>query len=88
MAEATKKPVDLKNLDLKDLGGILKATFGKDSGALSNPTVIFIVIAFLASFTLAYLIYGMIDNQSLYDEQQAKYNKTKSELASLTKKFD
>ena len=88
MAEDTKKPVDLKNLDLKDLGGILKAAFGKDSGALSNPTLIFIVIAFLASFILAYLIYGMIDNQSLYDEQQAKYNKAKSELASLTKKFD
>ena len=45
MAEDTKKPVDLKNLDLKDLGGILKAAFGKDSGALSNPTLIFIVIA-------------------------------------------
>ena len=88
MAEDTKKPVDLKNLDLKDLGGILKAAFGKDSGSLSNPTLIFIVIAFLASFILAYLIYGMIDNQSLYDEQQAKYNKAKSELASLTKKFD
>ena len=29
MAEDTKKPVDLKNLDLKDLGGILKAAFGK-----------------------------------------------------------
>ena len=88
MAEDTKKPVDLKNLDLKDLGGILKAAFGKDSGALSNPTLIFIVIAFLASFTLAYLIYGMIDNQSLYDDQEARYNQTKTELASLTKKFD
>ncbi len=88
MAEDTKKPVDLKNLDLKDLGGLFKAAFGKDSGALSNPTVIFIVIAFLASFTLAYLIYGMIDNRSLFDEQQAKYNQTTSELASLTKKFD
>ena len=88
MAEDTKKPVDLKNLDLKDLGGILKSAFGKDSGALSNPTLIFIVIAFLASFTLAYLIYGMIDNQSLYDDQEARYNQTKTELASLTKKFD
>ena len=88
MAEDTKKSVDLKNLDIKDLGGILKAAFGKDSGALSNPTVIFIVIAFLASFTFAYLIYGMIDNQSLYDDQAARYNQTKTDLASLTKKFD
>ena len=78
MAEDTKKPVDLKNLDLKDLGGILKAAFGKDSGALSNPTLIFIVIAFLASFTLAYLIYGMIDNQSLYDDQEARYNEDRA----------
>jgi hypothetical protein len=88
MAEDTKKSVDLKNLDLKDIGGVLKAAFGKDSNALSNPTMLFIVFAFLASFILAYLIYGMIDNQSLYDQEQAKYNQTTTELATLTKKFD
>ena len=88
MAEDTKKSIDLKNLDLKDIGGLLKAAFGKDSSALSNPTLIFIVFAFLASSALAYLIYGMIDNQSLYDQEQAKYNQATTELASLTKKFD
>tara|TARA_B100000035_G_C21035682_1_gene570791 strand:+ start:2490 stop:4013 length:1524 start_codon:yes stop_codon:yes gene_type:complete len=88
MAEDTKKSVDLKNLDLKDVGGLLKAAFGKDSNAMSNPTMLFIVFAFLASFILAYLIYGMIDNQTLYDQEQTKYNQTTSELATLTKKFD
>ena len=88
MAEDTKKSIDLKNLDLKDIAVLLKAAFGKDSSALSNPTLIFIVFAFLASSALAYLIYGMIDNQSLYDQEQAKYNQATTELASLTKKFD
>lgn len=86
MAEDTKKSVDLKNLDLKDIGGLLKAGFGK--GSMSNPTVLFIVFGFLASFILAYLIYGMIDNQTLYDQEQTKYNQNKTELATLTKKFD
>ena len=81
MAEDTKKSVDLKNLDVKDLGALLK-------GAGGNPTALFIVFAFLVSFLLSYLIYGMIDNQSLYDQEQAKYNETTTKIASLTKKFD
>ena len=81
MAEDTKKSVDLKNLDVKDLGALLK-------GAGGNPTALFIVFAFLVSFLLSYLIYGMIDNQSLYDQEQAKYNETTIKIASLTKKFD
>ena len=81
MAEDTKKSVDLKNLDLKDIGGLLKAGFGK--GSMSNPTMLFIVFGFLASFILAYLIYGMIDNQTLYDQEQTKYNQNKTELATL-----
>ena len=81
MAEDTKKSVDLKNLDVKDLGALLK-------GAGGNPTALFIVFAFLVSFLLSYLIYGMIDNQSLYDQEQAKYSETTTKIASLTKKFD
>ena len=71
MAEDTKKPIDLKNLDIKDIGALLKGAFGKDSNALSNPTLLLIVFAFLASFILSYLIFGMKDNQSLYDQEQA-----------------
>jgi Tfp pilus assembly protein PilO len=81
MAEDTKKSVDMKNLDVKDIGALLK-------GAGGNPTALFIVFAFLVSFLLSYLIYGMIDNQSLYDQEQAKYNETTIKIASLTKKFD
>ena len=88
MAEDTKKPIDLKNLDIKDIGALLKGAFGKDSNALSNPTLLLIVFAFLASFILSYLIFGMKDNQSLYDQEQASFNKTTTELATLTKKFE
>jgi hypothetical protein len=80
MAE-DKKPVDLKNIDIKDIGVLFKSLG-------SNPTTIFVGFGFILSILFGYLIYGMMDNQTKFNTEQAKFNQTTVELNVLTKKFD
>ena len=80
MAE-DKKPVDLKNIDIKDIGVLFKSLG-------SNPTTIFVGFGFILSILFGYLIYGMMDNQTKFNAEQAKFNQTTVELNVLTKKFD
>ncbi|HIE90642.1 MAG TPA: hypothetical protein EYQ56_02845 [Methylophilaceae bacterium] len=88
MTENTKESTDLKNLDLKDLGGLLKLVFGKNGKAMGSKTAMFIPISFLTVSILSYFIYGLLDNPAIYDQEQARHNSTSAELANLTKKFD
>ena len=80
MAE-DKKPVDLKNIDIKDIGVLFKSLG-------SNPTTLFVGFGFILSILFGYLIYGMMDNQTKFNTEQAKFNQTTVELNVLTKKFD
>jgi len=88
MTKNTKESTDLKNPDLKDMGGLLKSVFGKNGKAIGSKTSMFIAISFLTASILSYFIYGLLDNPTIYKQEQARHNSTSAELANLTKKFD
>ena len=67
MAEDKKTSIDLKTLTPSDLVGLLKSAFGN-----GNKAGMFIALAFITSFALIYLIFGKLDNQTLYGIQLAK----------------
>ena len=83
MAEDKKTSIDLKTLTPSDLVGLLKSAFGN-----GNKVGVFIALAFITSFVLIYLIFGKLDNQTLYDIQLAKHSQASADLATLTKKLN
>ena len=83
MAEDKKASIDLKTLTPSDLVGLLKSAFGN-----GNKAGMFMALAFITSFVLIYLIFGKLDNQTLYDIQLAKHSQASADLATLTKKLN
>ena len=80
--------IDLnKGIELNQIGAQLKSIFSKDSKVLSNKAVIFIAVSFLLSIYLLYLIYNISGNQLKFDEAQASFNKSSSELSTVEAKL-
>ena len=80
--------IDLnKGIELNQIGAQLKSIFSKDSKVLSNKAVIFIAVSFLLSIYLLYLIYDISGNQLKFDEAQASFNKSSSELSTVEAKL-
>ncbi|MDC0183173.1 hypothetical protein OAJ43_03430, partial [Nitrosomonadales bacterium] len=80
--------IDLKQgIDLKQLGPQIKALFSKDSNFFANKLVIFSVISILVTIFLVFLIVGMTDNQSLFDQAKNSNDKASRELTKLEKEF-
>ena len=80
--------IDLKQgIDLKQLGPQIKALFGKDSNFFANKLVVFSIISILLSIFLVFLIFGMTDNQSLFDQAKNSNDKASRELSKLEKEF-
>ena len=80
--------IDLnKGIELNQIGAQLKSIFSKDSKVLSNKAVIFIAVSFLLSISLLYLIYDISGNQLKFDEAQASFNKSSSELSTVEAKL-
>ena len=80
--------IDLKQgIDIKQLGPLIKGLFAKDSNVFGNKLVVFSVISIVVSMFLIYGIYGISDNQLVYDESKNKYNTATVKLDQLDKKF-
>ncbi len=80
--------IDLnKGIDLKDLGAQVKALFSKNSNILGNKLVVFSVVSILLTLVLIYSIYGLSDNQSVYDEAENRHNNASVKLNRLETKF-
>ena len=80
--------IDLnKGIELNQIGAQLKSIFSKDSKVLSNKAVIFMAVSFLLSISLLYLIYDISGNQLKFDEAQASFNKSSSELSTVEAKL-
>ena len=80
--------IDLKQgIDIKQLGPLIKGLFAKDSNVFGNKLVVFSVVSIVVSMFLIYGIYGISDNQLVYDESKNKYNTATVKLDQLDKKF-
>ena len=81
--------IDLKQgIDLKQLGPQIKALFAKDSNVFGNKLVIFSVVAILVTLLLAYLIYDISDNQSVFDGVNGSNNNALVKISNIEKKLE
>jgi hypothetical protein len=80
--------IDLnKGIELNQIGTQLKSIFSKDSKVLSNKVAFFMAVSFLLSISLLYLIYDISGNQLKFDEAQAAFNQSSSELSTVKAKL-
>ena len=79
--------IDLKQgIDLKQLGPQIKALFAKDSNVFGNKIAIFSIVAILVTLLLAYLIYDISDNQSIFDGVNGSNNNALVKISNIEKK--